>query len=81
MKYFIFGLLVLLTIAHQDYWWRTDHTTLVFGYLPVSLAYHISISIMASVFWGLACYYCWPKRLEVEDHEAGQHSSRSAGGR
>jgi hypothetical protein len=67
LRFAIFGLLVMLAILHQDYWWRADHRTLVFGFLPVSLAYHIGISIAASVLWGLACYYCWPKDVDVED--------------
>lgn len=70
MRRLIFGLIVLLVILHQDFWWRTDHRTLVFGFLPVSLAYHIGISVSACILWGLACRYCWPKNLEVADSEA-----------
>lgn len=63
----IVALIVILAVLHQDFWWRDDHRTLVFGFLPVSLAYHIGISIAASVLWGLACVYCWPKDVDVED--------------
>ncbi|GIK16743.1 MAG: hypothetical protein BroJett003_17070 [Planctomycetota bacterium] len=66
----IFGALMLLAILHQDFWWRDDHRTLVFGFLPVSLAYHIGVSIAACLLWGLACRYCWPRDLEVTDGDA-----------
>lgn len=69
MRITIFLLLVLLTILHQDFWWRGDHRTLVLGFLPISLAYHIGISIASCILWGLACVYCWPRGLDVEEEE------------
>lgn len=63
-------LLILLAVAHQDFWWRTDSRTLVFGALPISLAYHIGVSIVASILWGLACAYCWPRNVDVCDEDA-----------
>lgn len=66
MRFVVVVLLVLLAIAHQDSWWRSDHRTLVLGFLPVSLAYHVGISIAATVLWGLACLYCWPRELEAD---------------
>jgi len=67
MRYLVYGLIVLLAVLHQDFWWRYDHRTLALGFLPVSLAYHIGVSVVASVLWGLACYYCWPKGLDVPE--------------
>ena len=64
MRYVVIGLLILLAVLHQDYWWRADDRTLVFGFLPMSLAYHIGISIDACILWGLACRYCWPRGLD-----------------
>lgn len=72
-------MLVLLATLHQDFWWRADHRTLVFGFLPISLAYHILISILSCVLWGLACRYCWPHELERTDADASPNSAR--GGR
>lgn len=71
MRYLVYGLIVLLAVLHQDFWWRSDHRTLVLGFLPVSLAYHIGISLVASVLWGAACYYCWPRNVDVLDDPAG----------
>lgn len=70
MRVLVFSLLILLTIFHQDFWWRADDKTLVLGFLPVSLAYHIGVSIVASLLWGMACFYCWPTDAEVPDDEA-----------
>jgi hypothetical protein len=72
MKSLVVGLLILLAVVHQDFWWRADHRTLVFGFLPVSLFYHCCISIAASVLWGLACYHCWPRNVDVEDQSVSE---------
>lgn len=79
-RYLIFGLIVILAVVHQDFWWRDDHRTLVLGFLPVSFAYHIGVSTVACILWGLVCRYCWPRDLEIADQDAaasaphgGQH--------
>lgn len=67
MRRVIITIIIALGLLHQDFWWRYDHETLVFGFLPVSLAYHIALSIAASICWALACVYCWPRDLESGD--------------
>ena len=68
--------LILLAVLHQDYWWRADDRTLVFGFLPVSLAYHIGISIDACILWGLACRYCWPRDMDGDSKAAADTGTR-----
>ena len=63
MKKLVYGLIILLGILHQDWWWW-DSETLVFGFLPIGLAYQALISILAGVLWALAVHYCWPTGLE-----------------
>lgn len=70
MRTLIFALIVLLAVLHQDFWWRDDSRTLVLGFLPVSLAYHIGVSIAACVLWGLACRFCWPRDVDIADEDA-----------
>ncbi|TWT41144.1 hypothetical protein RAS1_38370 [Phycisphaerae bacterium RAS1] len=70
MRMLIYALIVLLAIAHQDFWWRSDSRTLVLGFLPVSLAYHVGVSIAACLLWGLACRFCWPADVDVADDDA-----------
>ncbi len=58
--------IVVLYLLHQDIWfWRTVHP-LVFGFLPVALAYHAAYCIAASgLMWALT-KMAWPRHLEEE---------------
>ena len=66
MKYFIFFLVFLLVAAHQDFWYWED-TTLVWGFMPIGLWYHMMLSIGAAIVWLLACLLAWPKDSELLD--------------
>lgn len=66
MKYVIWFLVLALVIVHQDIWFWTDES-LVFGFIPIGLAYHAGISIAASIIWWLATIFAWPKMLEGTD--------------
>ena len=65
------SLLLVLAIAalyalHQDVWfWRTAHP-LVFGFLPVALAYHAAYCVAASVLMWVLTTVAWPGHLEEE---------------
>ena len=61
------GVLVLFVI-HQDFWWWDDRT-LVFGFLPIGLAYHALYSILAALLWSLAVKYAWPSHVEAFANE------------
>lgn len=76
MKRFVFGLLVLLAVLHQDFWWWDDIEPLVFGFIPIGLAYHIGVSIAAGILWALAVHYAWPADVDVSDESA--RSARSS---
>ena len=66
MKYILWLMVIVLIIAHQDNW-NWDDQTLVFGFIPIGLAYHAGISIVASIVWFLATLFAWPKALEGTD--------------
>jgi len=61
----------LLTVAvvvvyalHQDVWfWRTARP-LVFGFLPIGLAYHAGFSVLAALLMWLLVSRAWPEHLE-----------------
>ncbi len=72
MRGLVYGLIVLLALLHQDFWWWDDSDTLVFGFVPVGLAYHALLSLAAGVLWALAVKFCWPADVDVEDTPAGQ---------
>ena len=61
----------LLTLAvavvyllHQDSWNWNKSSPLVFGFLPVGLAYHAGYSFLASVLMAVLVQFAWPKHLE-----------------
>jgi hypothetical protein len=62
-RYFIWSLVVLLLIVHQDNWlW--DNPELVFGFMPIGLLYHAGISLAAAITWFLAIRLIWPTDLD-----------------
>ena len=57
--------LLLLFVLHQDFWWKND-PTLVFGFLPISLAYHVVWTLLVALGWFLVGKFCWPEGLDEE---------------
>lgn len=56
---------ILLAILHQDFWLWNDGT-LLFGYMPIGLAYHIGFSIASGLLWAAAVVWAWPTEVEEE---------------
>lgn len=63
--------LVLLTLLvfvvyllHQDFWNWHRVNPLVFGFLPVGLAYHAGYSLLASATMAVLVKFAWPRHLE-----------------
>jgi len=67
-------LLLLLILAvyalHQDIWNWNKADPLVFGFLPIGLAYHAAYSILASAMMAVLVACAWPKHLEEQDPPA-----------
>ncbi|MCB1097304.1 MAG: DUF3311 domain-containing protein [Verrucomicrobiae bacterium] len=63
MKNLIIALVIVLVVLHNDIWFWNDES-LLFGFLPVGLAYHAAFSISAALLWLIACKVAWPHRLE-----------------
>ena len=78
MKQLVYGLIILLAVLHQDWWWWDDAETLVFGFMPIGLAYHAGVSLAAACLWALAVRYCWPST--VDEAEESDASTASRGG-
>lgn len=70
MKKVIWILVLVLIILHQDNWLWNDER-LVLGFLPIGLAWHMGISISASLVWFLATLFAWPVPETYEDMEKG----------
>ncbi len=55
--------IMVLAIAHQDFWlWNDD--TLIFKFIPIGLAYHALYSICCAVVWAMAVKFAWPSEIE-----------------
>jgi hypothetical protein len=68
----IFGVYLL----HQDFWnWRKVEP-LVFGFLPVGLAYQAGYSVLAAILMALLVKVAWPRHLE---NVTGSDSSPDVG--
>jgi len=64
VKFVVVALLVALAVLHHDVWWWNDAEPLVFGFMPIGLAWHVGISIVAGFAWWLAVRFCWPAGLD-----------------
>ncbi len=73
-------LVVVVYLLHQDFWnWRKAEP-LVFGFLPVGLAYQAGYSILAAILMAILVKYAWPKHLEnVQARPVSEDSSQHQG--
>lgn len=55
-----FGVLFLL---HHDFWNWADRT-LLGGWLPIGLAWHVGFSLAAALLWAAAVRWAWPEEVE-----------------
>lgn len=75
------ALLVLVTavyVLHQDFWNWKSIEPLLFGFLPVGLAYHVGYSILAALMMVVLVRFAWPAHLEK--YEAQQPSAHEKHG-
>ena len=63
-RWIIYGLVVVLALLHQDFWFWDD-PTLVFGFMPVGLFYHALYSVAAACLWAAAVKWAWPSEVEA----------------
>jgi hypothetical protein len=59
----VWAAVILLFILHHDFWLWGDRS-LVFGFMPVGLFYHVLFSIVASLTWLCAVKFAWPEEIE-----------------
>ena len=78
MSRFVWGLVLALAILHYDFWYWDDRT-LVFGFMPIGLAYHAGFSLVAGLVWFLAVRFAWPSDLEAWADELEESAAADAG--
>ena len=73
------GLLVLgVFLLHQDFWnWRKTEP-LVFGCLPIGLAYHAGYAILAAIMMAVLVKFAWPKELDEMESPAEKDAKEDA---
>jgi hypothetical protein len=64
MKWLLAVMVVVVYLLHQDTWYWQDRT-LVFGFLPIGLAYHAGYSVLCAVMMGLLVRFAWPGHIEA----------------
>jgi len=64
-KAFVVTLLIVgVYLLHQDFWNWKGIEPLIFGFLPIGLAYHAAYSVVAAVLMAILVKLVWPKHLE-----------------
>jgi Protein of unknown function (DUF3311) len=64
-------LVVTVYVLHQDFWNWKKAEPLVFGFMPIGLAYQAGYSILAAITMAILVRFAWPKHLENVHPEAG----------
>jgi len=52
-------ILFVLVVLHHDFWFWSD-STLIAGWLPIGLAYHMGLTLVAVAFWCFVVKTAWP---------------------
>jgi len=60
---------VLLYLLHQDFWFWREARPLVFGFLPVGLAYHGAYCLAVTLLMWTLTRVAWPSHLEASASE------------
>ncbi len=74
MRIVILLYMIALFILHQDFWLKDD-ASLLFGFLPSSLAYHMVFTVLAAFGWFMVVKFAWPKFAE-EQGEASEEAAK-----
>jgi hypothetical protein len=70
MKNRLLALLVITVyLLHQDCWNWKKVEPLVFGFLPIGLAYHAAYSLVAAGMMWVLVKFAWPRELDTLERE------------
>ncbi len=57
-------LVAVVYVLHQDFWNWKNAEPLLFGVLPIGLAYHAAYSVAVAITLAILVKWAWPKHLE-----------------
>jgi hypothetical protein len=66
----------VLYLLHQDLWLWRETRPLVFGFLPIGLAYHGAYCIAVSLLMWTLTRVAWPAHLESATDDETRSASR-----
>jgi len=75
-RWLLFFLVAGVYLLHQDFWNWKKADPLIFGFLPVGLAYHAGYSILAAITMAVLVKFAWPAHLENVQPESGTDSQQ-----
>jgi hypothetical protein len=64
LRFLLLVVAVALYALHQDVWFWREARPLVFGFLPVGLAYHAAYCIAVALLMWVFTRVAWPAHLE-----------------
>jgi hypothetical protein len=67
---------VLLYLLHQDFWFWREARPLVFGFLPVGLAYHAAYCLAVTLLMWALTRVAWPSHLEASAPDGTRDGER-----
>lgn len=71
------ALVAAVYVLHQDSWNWKRADPLIFGFLPVGLAYQAAYSVVAAVMMAVLVRTVWPKHLEdIEPENKNREGDR-----
>lgn len=77
MNRLLLGLVVAaLYLLHQDAWFWREARPLVFGFLPVGLAYHAAYCVAVTLLMWMLTRVAWPAHLEEAAPETTEDGAR-----
>jgi hypothetical protein len=68
-------LVLVVYLLHQDFWNWKKLDPLIFGFLPIGLAYHAGYSILAAILMAGLVWIAWPRHLEEPTSEETRPSA------
>ena len=70
------AVVAVLYVLHQDLWLWREARPLVFGFLPIGLAYHAAYCMAVSLLMWTLTRIAWPAHLDSATDEETRSASR-----
>ena len=64
MRRLLLVVIAVVYLLHQDVWFWREARPLVFGFLPVGLAWHGAYCVAVTLLMWWLCRVAWPAHLE-----------------